>query len=106
MTRTDERRHRLALWCDQRLLKEDTLAPLKNGFADADLSIAATDGGRHMSHLVARSLPLINAATEQRKRFQKKRLDIVRLEAARIGTLHVLTHTLNFAGVHDRGIET
>lgn len=53
-----------------------------------------------MRHLVAARFTLAYRAAELPKRLAEERFDVVRLQAARLGPLHLLVHALHTAGVH------
>ena len=53
-----------------------------------------------MGDLKAPCFALLGLAAQTLEGFKEKRLDVVRLQAARIGPFHVCTDTLHFAGVH------
>lgn len=53
-----------------------------------------------MRDFVAPGFALADATAEPLKSLQKERLDVVRLQAARFGALHVLPDTVDPARVH------
>ena len=53
-----------------------------------------------MRHLVTACLPLSYGSTEQPERLAEERLDVVRLQATCLGSLHLLADALHARGVH------
>ena len=53
-----------------------------------------------MRYLVTAGLPLRRGAAEPAERLPEERFDVVRLQAARVGPLHVRANPLNATGVH------
>ena len=53
-----------------------------------------------MRHLVAARFTLEDRAAELPERLAEERFDVVRLQAARLGPLHLLAHALYAAGIH------
>ena len=53
-----------------------------------------------MRHLVAARFTLAGRAAELSERLMEERFDVVRLQAARLGPLHLLAHALHAAGIH------
>ena len=97
---TDERRQGLALRCNQRLLEGDALVARQYRLADADQSVSIPDRRRNVGDLVAPRLALLRGTAEALERFAEERLDVVRLEAARFRSHHVLSYSLHAACVH------
>ena len=100
MARADEGGQRLALRRDQRLLEGDALVAGQHRLADADQAVAVADRGRDVGDLVAARLALLGRAAEAPERLEEERLDVVRLEPAGLGPLHVLADAVDPAGVH------
>lgn len=53
-----------------------------------------------MRDLIAAGFPLFAGSAQPLERLVKERFNIVRLQAACIGTLHILPDPLHTAGVH------
>jgi len=53
-----------------------------------------------MGDLMAAWFPLSGRATKAAERFEEKGLDVMRLQAARFGALHVLPNAMDAARVH------
>ena len=68
--------------------------------AGPDQPVAVPDQGRNVRHLVAARFTLAGRAAELPERLAEERLDVVRLQAARVGPLHLLAHALHAADVH------
>src|SRR5690606_1694477 len=100
MPGADEGRERLAGRRDQRLLEGDALVAREDRLADADQAVALADGRRHVGDLVAARLALASGAAETLERLQEERLDVVRLEAPRLGALHLLADAVDAGGIH------
>ena len=96
----DEGGQRLALGRDQRLLEGDALVARQHGLADADQAVAVADRGRDVGDLVAARLALLGGAAEALEGLEEEGLDVVRLQAAGLGALHVLADAVDAAGVH------
>ena len=84
----------------QVLLEGDALVAGQHRLADADQAVAVAHRGRDVGDLVAARLPLLGRAAQKPERLVEEGLDIVRLEAAGLGPLHVLADALDPAGVH------
>jgi hypothetical protein len=93
----DEGRQRLALGRDEGFLEGDALITRQHGFADADEAIPVAHRGRNMGDLEAAGLALPGVAAELFEGFEKEGFDVVRLQAAGIGALHVLADALHTA---------
>ena len=100
MTRADEGGQRLALRRDQRLLEGDALVARQHRLADADQAVAVAHRRRDVGDLVAARLALLGRAAQALERLEEEGLDVVRLQAARLGPLHVLADAVDPAGVH------
>ena len=100
MARTDESRQRLPGRGDQRLLEHDPFVAGEGWLAGPDHPVAVPDQGRNVRHLVAARFTLAGRAAELSERLMEERFDVVRLQAARLGPLHLLAHALYAAGVH------
>ena len=68
--------------------------------AGPDQPVAVPDQGRNVRHLVAARFTLAGRAAELPERLAEERFDVVRLQAACVGPLHLLAHALHAAGVH------
>ena len=81
-------------------LKGDPLVARQHRLADADQAVAVADGRGHVGDLVAARLALLDGAAQALEGLEEERLDVVRLEAAGLGPLHVLADARHAAGVH------
>src|SRR5262245_54787777 len=93
VARADERRRRLSLWCYQRFLEGDALIAGHHRLADANQAITVSDRCRHIGYLIAARLALLRGTPQPFECLEEEGLDIVRLQAACIGSFHVLTDT-------------
>ena len=100
MARTHECRQRLSLRRHQRLLERDAFVARKHRLADADQTVAVAHRRRNVRHLVAARFPLLGRAAQALEGLEKERLDVVRLQATRVGALHVFADAMHTAGVH------
>src|SRR5205823_4156569 len=100
MTRTNKSGERLALGRYERLLEGDALISLQNRLTDTDQAISIAYGCRDVGNFVTARFALAESTAKLFKSFEKKRLDIVRLQFARFGTLHILAHAPHAAGIH------
>ena len=100
MSRTDKRRERLARWRDQILLESDALVALEHRIARPDLTITIAHQSWYVSDLVATRLALSGCSAQALEGFVEERLDIVWLQAARIGALHLFTHVRHTVRIH------
>ena len=100
MARADESRQGLPGRGDQRLLEHDPFVTGEDRLAGPDHPVTVPDQGRNVRHLVAARFTLDGRAAELPERLVEERLDVVRLQAARLGPLHLLAHALHAAGVH------
>src|SRR5712691_1331397 len=100
MARTDEGRQGLALRRDERLLEGNALVARQHWLTNADEAVAVTDRGWHMRDLIAARLPLAGRSTKLLKRFEEERLNVMRLQTARLSAFHLLTHPGHAARVH------
>src|SRR5207245_2879468 len=96
----DEGSQRLSGRRQQRLLEGDALVARQDRLANADQSVAVAHRGGDMGDLVAAGLALLQGAAEALEGFAKERLDVVRLQAARLGPLHGLADAMDAASVH------
>ena len=53
-----------------------------------------------MANLISARFPLLDCATKTFECFLKKRLNVVRLQSASVGALHILTYEPDAASVH------
>ena len=100
VARADEGRERLALRRDQVLLEGDALVARKHRIARTDLAVAVAHRRRDVGDLVAARLALADRAAQALEGFQEERLDVVRLQPARLSPLHLLAHARHAARVH------
>jgi hypothetical protein len=100
MAGADEGGERLPLGRQQGLLEGDALVARQHRFADADEPVAVAHRGGHMADLVAAGLTLFGGAAESFECLMEEGLDVVRLQAAGVGALHVLADAPDPAGVH------
>ena len=100
MARADEGGQGLAVRRHQILLEGDALVAGQHRLADADQAVAVAHRGRDVGDLVAARLPLLGRAAQKPERLVEEGLDIVRLEAAGLGPLHIFADALDPAGVH------
>ena len=100
MTGTDERGEGLALRRDEGLLEGDALVASHHGIADPDQAVPVADRRGHMGDLVAAGFALHGASAQAPERLQEEGLDVVRLEPARLRTLHVLSYPMDSARIH------
>src|SRR5690606_6105385 len=94
MARTDEGCERLTVLGNEPLFENDPLIALEDRFADANLPVPTSDDCRYMRHLVTPALSLAHSTAEAREGLEKERFDVVRLQPASVGALHVLAHAL------------
>ena len=100
MARADEGGQRLARRRDQRLLEGDALVARQHRLADADQAVAVAHRRRDVGDLVAARLALLGRAAQALEGLEEEGLDVVRLQAAGLGPLHLLADALDPAGVH------
>ena len=100
MAGADEGGQRLARRRDQLLLEGDALVARQHRLADADQAVAVADRRRHVGDLVAARLALLDRAAQALEGFLEERLDVVRLQPAGLGALHLLADAVDAAGVH------
>ena len=100
MAGADEGGERLALGRDQGLLEGDTLVARQYRFADADEAVAVAHRGGDMADLIAAGLTLFGGAAEPLECLMEEGLDVVRLQAAGVGALHVFADAPDPARVH------
>ena len=100
MAGADEGGQRLAVRRDQRLLEGDALVARQHRLADADQAVAVAHRRRDVGDLVAARLALLGRAAQPLEGLEEERLDVVRLQAAGLGALHVLADAVDPAGVH------
>jgi len=101
MAWANEGRQGLALGGDEVLLEGDTLVAVKDRFSCPDEPVAVAHGSGHMRNLVAAGFPLPHGTTKTPEGFQEEGLDVVGLEAPRLGSLHVLPDPAQPLGVDD-----
>src|SRR5215831_5454141 len=100
MAGTDERRERLALRCDQRLLKDDALVSRQNRLADANQPVTIANRRWDMRYLETAGFALTHRAAETLERLKKEGLDVMWLETPSFCPLHLLADAEDTAGVH------
>ena len=100
MARADEGGQRLTLRRHQRLFEGDALVARQHRFADADQTITVAHRSRNVGDLVAARLALLGRSAQAAEGFEEKRLDVVRLQAAGLGTLHIFADAVDAARVH------
>src|SRR3546814_7229560 len=91
MSGTDEGGHGLLV--DTALLEADPLVLLLDRGAHADQPIALTDANRNVGEFVAPVLPFLQPAAKMLEGLYEEALDVMRLEALRLGTLRSEEHT-------------
>ena len=96
----DEGRQRLARWRDQRLFEGDPFVARQHRLTEPDEAVAVAKRGRDVGQLVAPRLTLLEGAAQAGEGLEEERLDVVRLEASRLGALHVLPDAMNATGIH------
>lgn len=96
----DEGGERLAGRRDQRLFEGDALVACEHRITGADLAVAVAHRRGDVRELVAARLAFARAAAQALEGFEEERLDVVRLQPPRLGTLHVLAHACDAARVH------
>ena len=82
------------------LLEADALVAREDRAPDADQAVALADGRRDVGDLVAARLAPVDRAAETREGLEEERLDVVRLEPAGVGALHVLADRCDPRRVH------
>ena len=100
MTRADEGGQRLARRRHERFLEGDALVARQHRLADADQAVAVAHGCGDVRHLVTTRLALLRVAAEPLKCFEEEGLDVVRLQTAGFGALHVFADAVHAARVH------
>ena len=100
MARADERRQRLPGRRDQDLFRRRSARTGQDGLPDADQTVSITDRRRNMGDLVAARFTLLDRAAEAPECLQEKRFDVVRLEASRLGSLHVFANPMDADDIH------
>src|SRR5688500_4956206 len=100
MARADNGGQRLTRRRNQRLLESDAFVAWQHRFADADQAISIAYRGWDVGDLVAARFALLGRSTQALEGFVKERLDVVRLQAAGIGALHVFADTVDAACIH------
>ena len=100
VARTDEGGEWLTLRSDQRLFEGYALIARQHRFADADQTVAIAHRRRNVGDLVAARLTLLGRSAETLEGCVEERLDVVGLEAAGLGALHVFADAVHPARVH------
>ena len=100
MARTDKGSQRLALWSHQGFFKGNPLVTRQDGLANADEAVPVPYRGGDMSDFVAAGFTLLDGAAKALEGFVKEGFDVMGLQAAGVGTFHVLSDALNLAGIH------
>src|SRR5437899_2645052 len=100
MTWTNKCSKRLSRWRDQILFESDPLISREHRVADANDTVAIAHWRRHMTYFIPSRFPLSRRSAEVAKRFEKERLDIVRLQTSRFRALHFLPNTRDATRVH------
>src|SRR5271165_7253814 len=83
MTGTDEGGERLALRCDQRLLKGDAFVARQHRFTRSDHAVAIAHRRRDMGDFITARLTLPRCAAKLIECFQEERLNVMWLQSAR-----------------------
>src|SRR5439155_438121 len=96
----DEGGQRLALRRDERFLEHDALVARQHRLADADQTVTVAHWGGHVRDLVAACLALPDRATKPLESFEEEGLDVVWLQAARLGALHFLADAVDATRIH------
>ena len=100
MAGADKRGRRLALWCDQRLLKSDALVAREHRLTRSDHAVPIAYRCGDVRHFIAAGLALASCASKVFECFDEERLDVVRLQASRFCAFHVLPNPSDSASVH------
>ena len=90
----------LALGSDERFLKGDALVPRQNGLTETDDSVSIAYRRWDVSDFKTAGFTLFGGTPELFESFVKERFDVMGLQAACFGTLHVFTDALHSADVH------
>ena len=90
---------------DQLFLEGDALIAREDRRPGADLTVTIPEQARTARDLEPALLPLADLAAQPTEGLHEESLDVVRLEAARFGPLHVLADALNPACIHGVGGE-
>src|SRR5690606_33305317 len=100
VTGTHECSKRLAGRRDQVLPERNALIAGEHRLTSADLPIPVAHRCGHMCQLVPAGLTLACTSTKAFECLHEERLDVMRLQATGFGSLHLLTHACNAAGIH------
>jgi hypothetical protein len=100
MPRTDESGQRLPLWRYQCFFKGDALVAGQHWLTDANQPVAISYRGWNVGDLIAAGFPLFVRSAQSLKRFAKEGFDVVRLQAAGFGALHIFADPVDLACVH------
>jgi hypothetical protein len=82
------------------LLEGDAFVAGLDGSAGADEAVAAADGGWYVGEFVAAGFAFAGGAAEAFEGLEEEGFDVVGLEAAGFGALHVMADAGDLAGVH------
>ena len=91
----------------QRFFEGNAFISRQDRLADTDQAVTVTHGGWNMGNLITSRLALLDRSPHAMERLMKKRLNIMGLKAAGIGTLHILANSVNTTCVHsivDEGV--
>src|SRR3546814_19068457 len=88
------------LLVDAALLEADPLVLLLDRSANADETIALANADRDVGDLVAPFFPLLQPAAKVLEGLDEEDLDVMRLEALRLGTLHLEPQFLHLGFRH------
>jgi hypothetical protein len=100
VTRADKRRRRLSLWRNQGFLEDNALITRLYRLADTNQTISMAYRRRHVRNFVAPWLALADVPTKLLEGLKKERLDVVRLQTASFGPLHLLPNAMDATHVH------
>ncbi len=100
MARAHKGGQRLAGSRAERLLKGDALILSQHRLAGSEQAVALADQRRRMGDFVAARFALFDGPAQEPERLQEEGLNEVRLQAPRLGPLHLLPDLLDLRGIH------
>ena len=100
MAGAQERGQGLALRGDECLLERDALVARQHGLANANQAVPVAHRRGDVGDLVPSRFPLLDGTAKSPEGFQEEGLDVVRLQPAGLGPLHLFAHAEHARRVH------